>query len=165
MQRRRDTDPPDPSDDDALLARLRAEAARRDPVPPELIEAGRASFDWRRVDAELAELLFDSDEEKKALSGVRGGGGVRSLTFEASSLTVELDVELVATPDRRRIVGQLVPPREARVEIRHKAGVVELDVDESGRFVVEPIPTGRMSLRCRVAAPATTHIETAWVSI
>jgi hypothetical protein len=62
-------------------------------------------------------------------------------------------------------VGQLVPAREARVEIRHRSGVVELDVDDSGRFVVEPVPTGRMSLRCRVATPSTTLIETAWVSI
>ena len=58
-----------------------------------------------------------------------------------------------------------MPAREARLEIRHRTGVVELDVDRSGRFVIEPVPTGRMSVRCRVATPSAVHVETAWVSI
>jgi hypothetical protein len=157
----------EPNDADrALLDRLRAAVQWHDPLPATLVDGGQAIYGWLRLDAELAELLFDSDVESEAMAGVRGAGsGVRSLTFEAASLAVELDVEHVTTPDRRRIVGQIVPAREARLEIRHRTGVVELDVDRSGRFVIEPVPTGRMSVRCRIATPTAMHVETAWVSI
>jgi hypothetical protein len=162
-----DTLDPGPAERE-LLDRLRAAVEWHDPVPPALVDGGRTIYGWLRLDAELAELLFDSALEHDTLAGVRSAvtaGGVRSLTFESASLAVELDVVPVATPDRRRIVGQIVPAREARLELRHRTGVVELDVDASGRFVVEPVPTGRMSVRCRVATPTALHIETAWVSI
>ena len=47
-------------DDDALLAALRRIPRHADPVPGPVLEAARGSFTWRTIDAELAELAYDS---------------------------------------------------------------------------------------------------------
>ena len=41
-----------------------------EPIPPRLSAAARDAYSWRRADAELAELLFDSASD--TLVGVRG---------------------------------------------------------------------------------------------
>src|SRR5690606_40368098 len=63
------------------------------PIPPRLSEAARTAFGWRRIDAELAELLFDSATDEVA--GVRGTATERrSLRFGAHG--TELRVHLTA---------------------------------------------------------------------
>ena len=65
---------------DPLLDELRRLARAVDPVPDEVTAYARAALGWRRVDAELAELLADSRLE--ALSSTRSGAETaRSLTF------------------------------------------------------------------------------------
>ena len=59
-----------------------------DPVPESLIRASRETLTWRRVDAELAELLSDSAVEDERLALVRGDGEPRSLSFEAGGVGV-----------------------------------------------------------------------------
>ena len=73
------------SDDDALMDELRAVLAP-DPVPAAVLAAARATFTWRSVDEELAQLLSDSAD--LALTGVRGAGD-RRLSFEAPQLVIE----------------------------------------------------------------------------
>ena len=46
--------------DVTLLAKLGRLLDRLDPVPPESLDQARQLFCWRSVDAELAELSFDS---------------------------------------------------------------------------------------------------------
>ena len=46
--------------DDELEAELRRLAADREPVPAELVQAALDAFGWRDIDAELAELVYDS---------------------------------------------------------------------------------------------------------
>lgn len=153
----------DPEDAE-LLDELRAVLGRADPVPPEVVEAARAAFGWRRLDAELAELLHDSSLDEERLAGVRGGVGrsdPRLLTFEAGPLTVE--VEVAAVGARRRLVGQLVPAQPAVVEVRHAGGTVAARADELGRFAAGGIEPGPVSLRCRPAAGAA--VETTWVNV
>lgn len=144
---------------DIFTARLRKVANRVDPVPPAVAAAARAAFSWRTVDAELAELTYDSRVDDRALAGVRGGG-LRQLTFEAPGLSVEVEVDDAAT---RRLVGQLVPAQAGTVELRHAAGSLTLAVDELGRFAAAELPTGPLSLRCTTGG--SSPIETQWVAV
>ena len=54
--------------DEQLLSDVGAAIAAADEVPASVIEAAKASFTWRTVDAELAELVFDSTETKRVMS-------------------------------------------------------------------------------------------------
>ena len=75
--------------DEELMGRLRRIADEVD-APPDLVaEAARGAFLTRRLDAELAELVSDSD---LTTSGVRGAGP-RALAFELRDLTLELQLE------------------------------------------------------------------------
>jgi hypothetical protein len=144
-------------DDDALLEALGQAAARHDPVPERVLAAARAGFTMVSLEAELATLVYDSsfgDEETRAL--VRGGGS-RELTFEAPSRTVEVEVR----SGERRLLGQLVPPGPAVVEIRSPDRSVTVEADHLGRFATDDLPTGPVSLRCRTEAGPPT--ETEWV--
>jgi len=148
---------------DPLLLALRAAADQLDPVPPALKGAAKASLSWQTVDAELAELTFDSLADEAARALVRGGQGARLLSFETPDLGVELEVVTVGT--RRRLAGQLDPPQPAEVKLRHARGTDSVDTDELGRFTVEVDP-GPTSLWCRtrgILPPVT--LVTAWTAI
>ena len=146
----------DGEDEAALLAELRAMMAVTDPVPPEAVAAARSAFAWRTMDAELAELTADTSVNGE-LVGVRGAATPTMLTFDAPGLTVE--VELLDAGGRRRLMGQLVPPGPGTVEIRHRAGVATVAVDEVGRFSVDDVAVGPVSLRC---AAGSQVVETDW---
>ncbi|MGH9149081.1 MAG: hypothetical protein ACRD0D_02970 [Acidimicrobiales bacterium] len=146
--------------DERLLSRLATLLGRLDdPVPDHVRAAAEASFDWRTVDAELAALVYDSALDDERLMALRGPAG-RQLTFEAGGLVVEVQVE---GPDRQ-LVGQLVPPQRAEVEIRSPRSSVTVTSDDLGRFRSARLPAGPFSLRCRLAAnrPPT---ETEWVVV
>lgn len=152
-----DTDRRDP-----LWQELAAVVRAADPVSPDLLRIGRDSFTWRTIEAELAELAFDSVGH--ALTGVRGSPLQRQLTFEAPSLTLE--VEVSAEGAHRRLVGQLIPPQPARVMIRHQGGIVAVEADETGRFRVEDLPAGPGSLRCHLGGGAGgAPVVTDWVTL
>lgn len=146
-----------------LLAALRAVAGTVDPVPPGVVEAAKASITWRSIDAELAELAYDSLLDDALLVGTRSEVAPRSLTFEAADVVVE--VEVVDTGDRRRLLGQLVPPRPAEVQVRHSGGLIRVDADEVGRFSAAGVAAGPVSLRCRVPGRDGPPVETPWVVV
>src|SRR5438045_1899644 len=114
-------------EDNALLRELSRIVTAGDPVPTEVIAAAKASFTWRTIDAELAELAFDSLLDDDALL-VRGADQPRLLTFEGSSVTIELVV--VTEADSRRVIGQLVPVQQADVEVVHRGGTATAYADE-----------------------------------
>ena len=142
----------DPDDD--LLAELRTAATRLDPVPDDLVAEAKSAIAWRTVDAELLELLDDAP-----LDSVRSGGDVATLLrFRGPGLAVE--VEILVDGRRRRILGQLVPGQPGRVEVRQRAGRVDVTADEVGRFSAGDLAPGPVSLRCQ--APAGHWVETDW---
>src|SRR5262245_5768716 len=114
-------------DDDGLLAALAEVLAADEPLPADratVIE--REAFAFRRIDAELAELRYDTALEETA--GVRGDGR-RSLSFAAGGH--ELDVEL---QDDDTIVGLISPP-DVDVSVEGPAGEFAVQPDRLGRFL------------------------------
>ena len=121
--------------DDALQELLGLALRQADPVPEHVLAAARGAFTWRTIDQELADLVFDSATE---LMGVRDHGGTRQLTFQAPGLEIEV---MVADPDTRRLVGQLVPARsDNRAPGRHRNSL-EQESDRFGRFTFDGAPT------------------------
>jgi hypothetical protein len=155
----------EPGDADARLEEeLRELATRLDPVPDRLVQAAVDAYAWRTVDADLAELVFDSlaDQDEAAL--VRGHQQERLLSFRARGLTIE--VEVTAEGSSRRLIGQLMPPQRATVEIRHQGEAVTLAADDFGRFMAEALPPGLVSLRCGPAdGQERSPVVTEWVPI
>jgi hypothetical protein len=143
---------------------LAALIARLDPVPPEVLRDARAAWELRSLDAELAALADDSPLDRP-LAGVRAADGPRSFTFEAPGLTVEVEVTVVG--DRRRLIGQLVPPGRATVTVRYRGGAIQVDADELGRFRADDLAPGPASLRCEPAGDGVAGgpVVTAWIAI
>jgi hypothetical protein len=151
-------------DETGLEEELRQAAARFDPVPGELLRAADEAYTWRTIDAELAELAYDSLVDQDEISLVLGPPERRLLSFQAGRLTI--DLEITRTGSARGLVGQLVPPRPATVEIRVGGTSIAVDADELGRFRAGPVSAGPMSLRCSVGpAEPGTAVVTDWVSI
>ncbi len=149
----------EPSDDD-LLAELHQVGLLFDPLPGEVVAAARSAFAWRTIDAELAELVEDSSQGDRALAGVRGEAPVL-LSFAVGDTTIE--IEVVADGERRRLLGQLVPPLPGRVEVRHPGGTTSADADEMGRFAAYDLLPGPSSLRWQPASgSAGPAVETDW---
>jgi hypothetical protein len=144
--------------DEQLVDELRDVVNRLDPPPRHVLEAAKAAYDWRTLDAELAELVYDSDLDDLELAGVRGESGPQILSFEAPALTI--DVEIGVDPGgRRRLIGQLAPPQPARVEVRAPGGTTTTDTDELGRLAVEGLEPGPVSLSCHLRSGAVVVTE------
>jgi hypothetical protein len=155
---------PDEAEDAELESMLREAAAWLDPVPAELIQAATAAFGWRNVDAELAELVLDSLLDRPGAALVRGSGGPRLLHFRADLLTIE--VEVTGTGSACELIGQVFPAQRAGLEIRHGAQVDHAAIDDLGRFRVEFVPAGPVSLYCRPASGGTgTAVVTDWIPL
>lgn len=149
------------NEDRAVLAAICAAADEIDPVPLDVVAAARASLAWLDVDAELAELVADSG---LTAVGVRSATASRLLVFTAGSY--EIDIEVIGTADTRRIVGQITPPGPGQLEVRH-ADIDEptpAAIDELGRFIVEGVRTGLLSLHCTLEGGAA-RATTSWVRI
>jgi hypothetical protein len=149
-----------PWDDDELLARLAEAQQVAESVPREFIEAGKAAYAWRTIDAELAELVYDSAMEEAQLAGqVRAEQAqLRALTFTTSALTIEIEVTTDA------LLGQLVPPEAGEVEVINPAGEARTQpIDDVGCFTIRPVPVGSFRLHCRTASG--TFVATNWLNL
>lgn len=155
------TTPSDP--DELLLTELRRVAALLDPMPDRLVRAGRESLTWLSVDAELAALLSDSSVEDERAALVRSAAGVRAVAFESSALSIEVDI--LVEGSRRTLVGQLVPPAAATVELQSAELRTSVDADEHGMFRIEGVPEGQLRLRVTGHPAADAPIETSWITV
>ncbi|MEU7906571.1 hypothetical protein [Actinoplanes sp. NPDC049118] len=161
-------DPTTP-DDGRLLARLGAILNDAEEPPADVMELARQSFTLRRLDAELASLVEDSDGPAASVRSVAVRGSAREprqLTFQIvdeqgrDELIIAVQVESVGR--RRRLTGHLAPQGPAYIEVRQptvpKARGV--DADRRGLFVIDDVLPGPMSLTCRRAGgPA---VATQW---
>ena len=146
-------------DDDRLLVALRQALRAREAVPSWFIETGRSAFAWHNIDAELAQLTYDSNEDRLQATVMRSEtASIRALTFTSAHLSVELEVT------GNSLLGQLLPAREGELEIHTRAGEISTtEVDEIGCFSVDPIPDSPFRLRCRTADG--TDVLTGWITI
>jgi hypothetical protein len=144
-------------DDDQLLEALRGALRERGAVPSWFVETGKNAFAWHNIDAELAQLTYDSEVDLREVAVVRSEtASIRALTFTSAHLTMELEV----TEDS--IMGQVIPPRAGTLEIHTKAGTITTtEMDEIGCFAVDPIPATPFRLRCRTADG--TDVMTGWI--
>jgi hypothetical protein len=152
--------------DEMMLATLREAAAVREPVPASVLQAARDAFAWRRIDAELAELVADSAFEM-APAGTRGGWEPRHVTFEVPGGTA-LELEASCHGAGIRLVGQVVPARPGTAEVQHPGGSVAVEVDEVGRFAAHGIRPGPMRVKLRLVTPdpaCTSQLEIVTASL
>lgn len=149
------SDQPDPdlTDDDVLLGLLGSVLDEAEPIPDGLAETvADATFDVRRLDAVLAELVHDSE---LSASGTRGDDFARNLVFAQNGVELELEIAVEGGT-----VHGLVQPPNTICEIETPTGTQPVGVDAAGRF-----DTVIVARRFRVImAPATgSRIATPWI--
>jgi hypothetical protein len=146
-------------DDEELLTALRRAVRSREAVPADFVAAAKGAFAWRNIDAELAELTYDSlTSVEDALSMRAEPASIRALTFTSPRLTIELEVV------GDSLLGQIVPAQPTVITVQPKSGAsTVVDADDIGRFLLQPMPAGLFRLRCRTA----TGIETltGWITL
>ncbi len=148
-------------DDEHLLAALRESMQARQAVPDEFVEMGKSAYTWHNIDAELAQLTYDSgrEQDRDVAAGVRSEtASIRALTFTSAHLSLELEVT------ESSLLGQIIPPRAGTVETQTRAGATTITpVDEIGCFAVDPIPASPFRLRYRTEGG--TDMLTGWITL
>jgi hypothetical protein len=145
-------------DDEELLAALGEALRARREVPEWFVETGKNAYAWHNIDAELAQLTYDSHDDRARAAAVRSeAASIRALTFTSTRLSIELEVAETS------LLGQIIPPRAGTLEVHTTAGVTSTPVDEIGCFTVEPIPASPFRLRCRIEDGA--DVLTGWITL
>jgi hypothetical protein len=147
-------------DDEQLLAALGEAMRARQAVPEWFVETGKNAYAWHNIDAELAQLTYDSDSDtaRGHMAAVRSEtASIRALTFTSARLSIELEVA------ESSLLGQIIPPQAGTLEVHTTAGVTSSPVDEIGCFVVDPIPSSPFRLRCRTQDGA--DVLTGWITL
>jgi hypothetical protein len=148
-------------DDEQLLAALGESMRARQAVPDEFVQMGKSAYAWHNIDAELAQLTYDSsrEQDRDAMAGLRSEtASIRALTFTSAHLSLELEVT------GGSLLGQIIPPRAGTIETQTRAdATTSTPVDEIGCFAVDPIPASPFRLRCRTEDGA--DVLTGWITL
>jgi hypothetical protein len=145
--------------DDVLVAELRRLAALADPVPGGWRDAATVGFAWASIPAAPAGMAYDS----RAVPGIRvdapglSGSAVREVRYTAGDQAVELDLDMGA--DKLRLVGRVVPARQAEVAVIWPEGREEAPCDEGGSFRFDQLPRRPL---CVVVA-GDRPVKTGWI--
>jgi hypothetical protein len=143
----------DLEDDDFLLRLLGETLDEAEPLPDEVVRTvADAAFELRRLDAVLADMIFDSE---LSLSGTRGDDTARSLVFSKNGVEVELEIEA----DGETVHG-LVMPADTTCELETPSGIRTLEVDDVGRFDLTEVAR---RFRLILTPPTGSRIATPWV--
>lgn len=150
---------PDIWTDDQLLAALKESLRIQRDVPAEFTEAGKDAYAWHNIDAELAQLTYDSLQDRAPALSVRSEtASIRALTFTSDHLTIEIEV------NEDSLLCQLFPTGEATIELQTRAGIIaSIQADEVGCFAIRPIPASPFRLRCRTTDD--TNVVTGWITL
>jgi hypothetical protein len=145
--------------DEELLTALRQVFDARLAVPPEFVETGKNAFAWHNIDAELAQLTYDSILAGDQAARTRAEtASIRALTFTSAHLTIELEVA------GESLLGQVIPVHAATIEVHTSTGAdLTTLADEIGCFAIRPIPRSPFRLRCRAAAGL--DVLTGWITL
>lgn len=148
--------------DDELERRLRALATEADPPPALVVDAAKAAFLLRDLDAELAVLVADSAVDDPAVLTRAVVSDVRMLSFECGDVAVELDVETDPLSRRVRLSGLAVGAVGAVVLVRADDRV-SADLADDGRFVLDSVAPG--PLRLELTTPDGRRVTTSWIHV
>jgi hypothetical protein len=142
-----------------MMAALRQALADRQAVPPSFVDAAKGAFAWRTIDAELAQLTYDSLAGREAIPMTRSEpASIRALTFTSPRLTIELEVA------GDSLIGQVVPPQTATIRLQSQDGQeTMLEADQIGCFVIQPAPRGPFRLRCQTGT--SVDVLTGWITL
>lgn len=150
--------------DERLLEALRESVRARLAVPPWFTQNARNAYAWFDIDAQLAQLTYDSRHDReleitlRSVSTRSEPASIRALTFTSARLTIELEV----TADS--LIGQIVPPRPGSLERESRSGeTATISIDEIGCFCIQPVPGGAFRLRCRTEDGV--DVVTSWFTL
>ncbi|HUK73300.1 MAG TPA: hypothetical protein VLW50_31880 [Streptosporangiaceae bacterium] len=150
---------PDSWDDEQLLTALKESLRVLRAVPSEFVEAGKNAYAWHNIDAELAQLTYDSTRDQDAIPSMRSEtASIRALTFTSDHVTIELEVS------GDSLLGQVIPTQQGTIEIQTRAGpFATTQVDELGCFPIRPIPASPFRLHCHTGDG--TDVLTGWITL
>lgn len=139
--------------DASLLASINAAFDDLEPVPSHLRDAAKDAFAWRRSDAALAELLFDSSTDE--LVGIRGtASDRRSFRFGHGDFVIR--VHLTA----ETMILMVEPPVSAACRVETEDGTDDHRTDEYGELAVS---APDLPARVEVDLPGGT-VVTPWIT-
>jgi len=146
-------------DDDQLLGALREAMRARQAVPHEIVETAKGAYTWHNIDAELAQLTYDSSRDRDRSASVRSEtASIRALTFTSAHVSIELEVT------EGSLLGQVMPPGEGTIEVQTQAGVTTAaPIDDIGCFAIEPVPPSPFRLHCRTGPGL--DVVTGWITL
>jgi hypothetical protein len=149
-----------PRSDEELIDLLHNALAELDQVPRPVVEAARGAFAWRNVDAELAELLYDSSVSPE-LAGVRSDVAARQLSFALGDVEIELLVrDAEAEP---RIDVQIIPAGVQTLEVRDGETSAPTTTDAHGRCTL-PLPRARR-IQLLLTRADGSMVATPWITL
>ncbi len=131
-------------DDIELLERLGAIAGQLDPVPPEVMELGRAAFALHHADTALMTMSTDAMSVAGLRSTDSARGASQLLVFEHGGVSIELDVTVRG--DFGRIIGVVIdeagtPGEETSIVLETPSSTRTVDLEDE-RFTFERVPLG-----------------------
>jgi hypothetical protein len=128
-------------EDEALLRELDLLLRQTDPVPADLVERVQFALALDELHAEVAEMTRLSLDALAVRADPTVEAATTSLTFKTDAFTAMVTVTRTGD-DVFRLDGWVAPPVPLRVVARMQEGVVEVESDGSGRFVVDGLPGG-----------------------
>lgn len=138
------------------LAKLRTGLEQSDPAPSTIGEFAKALFGWRDIDAELADLSFDSINDEVP-SGVRSTAVGRMISFQAGKWLVDIEYD----PASGHLMGRVSPDSQLTVELHSSGARFSVESDSSGHFEFDNVNTGPLSLVLHFDDGQT--VKTSWV--
>ena len=143
-------------EEEEILAKLRDGLRSSDPTPSDVAEFAKAAFEWRGIEADLAELDFDSVDED-ALEGVRSTATSRMISFQAGQWMLDVEYD----ESTGRLMGHISPQSPYTVELHTSGALFSVESDEYGRFEADGVSPGPVSMVLRFGDG--TVIKTQWV--
>jgi hypothetical protein len=139
-----------------VLDILRKGLRQSDPVPATVSEFAAALFTWRDIDAELAELTFDSVDETTP-AGVRSTSTARMISFEVGKWTIDIEYN----PVTGVLMGSVSPASPFSVALHSRWARFEMELDDMGRFEFDDVEGGPASLVFRSSDGEV--VKTSWI--
>lgn len=144
--------------DNEIIEKLRRGLEQSDPMPSTVSEFAGALFTWRDIDAQLAELSFDSVSEDTP-TGVRSTATARMISFAVTGWTIDVE----HNPTTGILMGSVSPESRATIELHTSGARFTVASDDMGRFEFEGVEQGLISLVVHFEDGET--IKTTWISL